>query len=130
MTSITSLAKFEMCRIVEHTHTTQANCCKSYPWRHIESTSQLQVLQNRAIRTNEYIVQFQMYILYCTDANVCIVSQTKRLEVHRALSFPRLVDLLRETLRQIRYLGQNITNLQNSTFDANVTPGMRKKDIL
>ena len=35
-----------------------------------------------------------------------------------------------ETWRQIRYLGQNITNLQNSTFDANVTPGMRKKDIL
>ena len=35
-----------------------------------------------------------------------------------------------ETRRQIRYLGQNITNLQNSTFDANLTPGMRKKDIL
>ena len=35
-----------------------------------------------------------------------------------------------KTWRQIRYLGQNITNLQISTFDANVTPGMRKKDIL
>ena len=35
-----------------------------------------------------------------------------------------------KTWHQIRYLGQNITNLQNSTFDANVTPGMRKKDIL
>ena len=32
-----------------------------------------------------------------------------------------------KTWRQIRYLGQNITNLQISTFDANVTPGMRKK---
>ena len=32
-----------------------------------------------------------------------------------------------KTWHQIRYLGQNITNLQISTFDANVTPGMRKK---
>ena len=35
-----------------------------------------------------------------------------------------------KTWRQIRYLGQNITNLQISTFDANMTPGMCKKDIL
>ena len=35
-----------------------------------------------------------------------------------------------KTWHQIRYLGQNITNLQISTFDANVTPGMCKKDIL
>ena len=32
-----------------------------------------------------------------------------------------------KTWHKIRYLGQNITNLQNPTFDANVTPGMRKK---
>ena len=35
-----------------------------------------------------------------------------------------------KTWRQIRYLGQNITNLQILTFDTNVTPGMTKKDIL
>jgi len=39
-------------------------------------------------------------------------------------------NLEKKSCRQIRYLGQNITNLQISTFDANVTPGMRKKDIL
>ena len=35
-----------------------------------------------------------------------------------------------KTWHQIRYLGQNITNLQISTFDANMTPGMCNKDIL
>ena len=35
-----------------------------------------------------------------------------------------------KTWRQIRYLGQNITNLQIPTFDASVTPGMCRKDIL
>ena len=46
-------------------------------------------------------------------------------------NFPGLcIKFRNETWRQIRYLAQNITNLQNSTFDANVTPGMRKKDIL
>ena len=40
------------------------------------------------------------------------------------------IKLKNKTWRQIRYLGQNITNLQISTFDANMTPGMCKKDIL
>ena len=35
-----------------------------------------------------------------------------------------------KTRRPIRYLWQNITNLQISTFDANVTPGMCNKGIL
>ena len=82
MTSITSLAKFEMCRIVEHTHNTGKLLQVISLEAHREHFTT--VLQNRVIRTNEYIVQFQMYILYCTDANVCIVSQTKRLEAHGA----------------------------------------------
>ena len=35
-----------------------------------------------------------------------------------------------KTWRPIRYLWQNITNLQMSTFHANVTPGMCNKGIL
>ena len=35
-----------------------------------------------------------------------------------------------KTWHQIRYLWQNITNLQMSTFDANMTPGMCNKGIL
>ena len=40
------------------------------------------------------------------------------------------IEFRNKTWRQIRYLGQNITNLQILTFDENLTLGMRKKDIL
>ena len=82
MTSITSLAKFEICRIVEHTHNPCILLQIISLGAHINSkTQRWPNLQNRAIRTvtNLCIILCSckciMYIYYCTVANVCIISQ-------------------------------------------------------